>query len=218
MSLRPDRGLTFLEVMVAISLMFLVSVFVMTMFGGGGYAASRMSIRTQTSEYAQEKMDEVMAAVPGSVSSSSGILPGGYSFAEDVQPWALDNRFKSIAVTVTSPDGFQSTCKAVKMGVPPDPAFVLANQLGCLSCHQIGSGPDNPATQSGPLWNQTNFAAAVAASGAPDLATYLTNSINNPDAYVVPGYTNPSTMTVPSSVTPAEVATLVNFLVNRAPP
>jgi hypothetical protein len=135
-----------------------------------------------------------------------------------VQPWAPDSRFNEITVKVTSPDSFQSTCKVLKMANPPDPAFVLANQLGCLTCHQVTSGPDNPASQSAPLWNQTNFAAAVAASGAPDLATYLTNSINNPDAYIVPGYSNPSTMTVPSSVTPAEVATLVNFLVNRAPP
>jgi mono/diheme cytochrome c family protein len=117
------------------------------------------------------------------------------------------------APTVTGATSTGATTSAP----PPAPAGNAAagKQLftanGCAACHTFG-----PAGSNGKVGPDLDHLAADAQkANRGSLEQYVTESIKDPGAYVVPGYPN-GVMPTFSSLTPAQVQDLVAFLTQSA--
>lgn len=93
----------------------------------------------------------------------------------------------------------------------------LVRERGCLTCHTIEPAAGIQGQGRGP-----NFAglAARRANGVPggasDLASYLTQSLYEPGAYVVEGYANimPPTFRPPAKLSYEETTAVVDYLMS----
>jgi cytochrome c551/c552 len=89
-----------------------------------------------------------------------------------------------------------------------DPAAgkALFTAKGCVACHTF-----KPAASTGKIGPDLDNLAASAATAGQPLDQFITTSINDPNAYIAPGYAKPSAMP-PLGLTPPQVSDLVAFL------
>jgi cytochrome c2 len=83
----------------------------------------------------------------------------------------------------------------------------------CITCHTLKSVPGATGT-IGPDMDGIGTRAATRVSGK-SAADYIRDSIKDPNAFIVPGYTSPSPMILPVPVSDSEINDLVAFLVNE---
>ncbi|MCC6888037.1 MAG: c-type cytochrome [Hyphomicrobiales bacterium] len=94
---------------------------------------------------------------------------------------------------------------------------LLTRERGCLTCHTLEPGVGAKGQGRGP--NLAGVAARRAngvAGGSSDLAAYLVQSLYEPGAYLVEGYTNimPASQQPPSKLTYEEVTAVVAYLMS----
>ena len=94
---------------------------------------------------------------------------------------------------------------------------VLARERGCLACHTIEPGAGAKGQGRGP--NFVDVAARRAAGvpgGSSDLVAYLTQSLYDPGAYLVEGYTDimPPAHRPPAKLTYEETTAVVDYLMS----
>lgn len=195
------RGLTMLEIVLAVGILFLCASFLMSMFLAGSSFPKRVDNQVAMDSLAQAKLDEVVGTDPMSPVSlpnpSSGTA-GKYNWAVTSTPWAADNSMVELTAQVSDPDGNSVQVQALRPATPPDPTMrgqMLVNQLACLGCHSIQSGLGTAY----PNWNRQNFVDgwnqynAQNPPGFSSLDAYLRDSIQNPGSFVFNGNnpTNP---------------------------
>ncbi len=133
MTLRPtnrsasSRGLTVLELVISLLLLFIASSFLMGMFLSASGAPKRLDQGSKLEQVASLKMDEIVAAdlgyVPPSETGTIAEFPE-YTYAVDKTDWSADPKFYLVTVEAFSPDGQSRLLTALKpknAPVPPPP-------------------------------------------------------------------------------------------------
>lgn len=187
-----SRGLTFLEMVMALALMFIGAGGVMSILIAGAGWPTRLQQASTRDTLAKELLTQMMVA--GAVPASTPFTPiPGYPTFEArvvVSPANFDSNASVLEVSVRGPMPRITTISTLR-GVYTQPnAMQLLSQYGCMSCHAVGTG----TTTAGPTLNLSNLSAsanaAAAASGQqPNVDRYIEESIRNPASYVVGGYT-----------------------------
>ena len=250
------RGVSILELVVSLLLLFIASSFLMGMFLSAGGAPKRLERGTQLEQLASFKMDEIMVAELGTpLGESSGTFPDypDFQYSVSTEVSSFDPDMLAVVVEARSPDGQKRRLVALKPSrkpnppppppvetafdfpsfipvgigviepaepvepppVLPPPQVVIDN--ACLSCH----GGDYP---SAPIWNLDNITSSAQAAGQSPTA-YIITSIEDPSAYVVPGYGYPADPNTPGSpeyspmegaanVTPEEAQQIANWILS----
>jgi mono/diheme cytochrome c family protein len=87
---------------------------------------------------------------------------------------------------------------------------IFTGTAGCIGCHQIGAA----GGVTGPSLTNIATVAATRQPGA-DAATYIRESIVNPNAYVVPGYPPGQMPAFGNLLSPQQIDQLTEFLLTR---
>jgi prepilin-type N-terminal cleavage/methylation domain-containing protein len=99
------RGLTLLEVMVALVILGIVGVAILEVFGGSARAAASTGAWAQAVAYAEDAMERTKLlplSRPGTLSSTES-LPGDFERWVETEQWAPG--VHQVTVVVTLPDG-----------------------------------------------------------------------------------------------------------------
>lgn len=229
-----------LELVMAITLLFLSASFVMSMFITGSRVPQHVDHNQRMDMLAQAQMDKVIAQ--GSYATTTGPFPCPTPFSgvvEQVDASTFDSGFGPdavvVTVRVTDPEGQMRELRTIKTNTPPPaPGYsLIVNDLTCLSCHSMqaygGGATVGSTTGSAPAWTRAGLEASAAAAGVP-LDTYIRQSVRNPNAFVNTGspnffYTDPTTGQNQSTMTTFSQATLsnqdldmvVNYFVSQLP-
>lgn len=101
---RARRGLTLLEVMVALVILGLVGTSILEVFGGSVRSAGTAHVWSQAVAFAEEGMErtKLAAVAPGAVASPER-LPGGFARQIKTEPWSRD--VARVTVVVSLPGG-----------------------------------------------------------------------------------------------------------------
>ena len=101
---RARRGLTLLEVMVALVILGLVGTSILEVFGGSVRSAGTAHVWSQAVAYAEEGMERTkLAAVAPGAAASPERLPGGFARRVKAEPWSRD--VARVTVVVSLPGG-----------------------------------------------------------------------------------------------------------------
>ena len=99
------RGLTLLEVLVALVILSLVVVGCLQLFGGSLGSAAAAGTWSQAVVYAEDAMEAAKLRPAGPRSTVVEALPGGFRRRVTVRPWGRG--IVRVTVTVALPDGGQ---------------------------------------------------------------------------------------------------------------
>ena len=103
----------------------------------------------------------------------------------------------------------------IEAEVPPGAAIFETN--GCVACHALEAGPDAP--EIGPpleglaTRTSTTIKSPAYTGQADSVEAYIRESIVDPEAYVVEGFTPLMPKTFQSTLSKADLTALVEFLV-----
>jgi cytochrome c1 len=114
------------------------------------------------------------------------------------------------AAAVPTPGGGGTPAPTAAAGSPAALGKTIATQQGCAACHSAGG-----ASGVGPTWKGIAGSTATFTDGSTAVRddAYLRDSIANPDAKVVRGFT-PGIMpkTFGTSLTPAQIDALIEYM------
>jgi prepilin-type N-terminal cleavage/methylation domain-containing protein len=100
---RPRRGFTLLEAMVALVILGLVVLGYLELFGTTVRAAGGAESWSQAVAYAEDGMERVKLDPEDAVSRGGEVLPGGFERRVQSQPWR--NGLQHVTVVVMLPGG-----------------------------------------------------------------------------------------------------------------
>lgn len=238
--MRRSRGLTMLEMVMAIALLFLSASFVMSMFITGSRVPQHVEHNQKMDMLAQAQMDRVIAE--GSYFTTTGPFPCPTPFTGTVTETSansMDSDFQpdALIVTVRVSDGAGQfrELKTIKTNAPPPaPGYsLIVNDLTCLTCHSMqaygGGGQVGSTAGAAPPWTRAQLQANASAAGV-SLDQYIRDSVRNPSAFVNTSssnyyYTDPSNgqnmsyMTTfnTAALSDADLDAVVNYMVSQLP-
>lgn len=204
--MKSTRGMSLLDVVVGMGVLFLTSTLVMNIFLAGTGATRSLDVGNLLEQLAQEKVDELWAQPLSQqpVDGEGGDFPGhpGYTYRWKVQP-SDDPDFHRLEMVASSPYGKRRSLSLLRANrpavppppppAPPAPAPLPPGEpeppvapdfvgLGCTACH-AGSAPSAPA------WTWENLAASAQGAGfGEDVEGYIYESVSDPGEYAVPNY------------------------------
>ena len=107
------RGMTLLEVVVALAILGLVVTAYLELFGGALASARVAQTWSQAVTYATEMMEQrKLEANPAALATGVEALPGGFARRVEITPWASpngDGGFAELRVVVSLPGGGEYT-------------------------------------------------------------------------------------------------------------
>jgi Cytochrome c len=190
-----QKGLSMLEMMFAMVVLFLVGAFVMNMFVTGSHQLVRAGKKEKISGFLRAKTSELRLLEyaqldPLSATGNFGPADPDYLYRIDYsafESYALSEA-RVVEVTVSHPEIGEIKNRLVRSAVPPlSPGQAAFNKFGCASCHSLTSagyaaGPTLvPLDQIGVSGNPRPYQ-----SGSGTLEDYINNSLTDPggfDAY-----------------------------------
>lgn len=189
------RGLSLLELMLAMGLLYLCASFLMSMFVVGSRAPERMNEQAIADVLAQQKMDELVSKdltiVVYADSGTFGPDRPDYRFDLSTAPAGFDPLVTLVTLDVLGPSGARTTLHALR---PPNPApsaeTILDAAFGCTACHRIpGMASSWPDDSMAPPLDKSSLEAAAGRAGQA-LDQYIDQSVRDPASYIDnPSYT-----------------------------
>lgn len=213
-----SRGVTMLELVLALGLLFVSAGGVMTVLMAGAGYPRRTQYVVVRDGLAKIKMDEVTSsAIPPTTGIPLGPITENpdYDFKMDVDVSTFDPSASWVHVTVRGPRPYTTETVLNAMMVK-SPGASLFQTYACDSCHTIGSGPSGV----GPNLNAANLARGLserntAGPGTLTLAQYIDESVRTPDVFKVTdpltGTAYTSSMTAYPTTTEMPAAELVQL-------
>ncbi|MFN8609584.1 MAG: hypothetical protein U0931_18740 [Vulcanimicrobiota bacterium] len=205
---RGFKGLTMLELVLAMGLMFVSASGVMMLIVAGAGYPRRTQYGVIRDGLAKIQLDAYLNDVTMWYSASTFTAPYSsgyftypanpdYQYKLETTPTTFDSRSAWLKVTVKGPipEKVESSIQAVYTDIEtPQVGQALFTSYGCNGCHALSPNPavtaPTPPTLGGVSLN-TGLAQRNAALGGPPitLPEYIRESIRTPDAFLVPGYT-----------------------------
>lgn len=194
MNLRRTRGLSMIEMMFAMVILFLVGAFIMNMFATGSYQLARAGKREKLEGLSRSKTSEMRLVNFSALTSTTGNFAApdnAYQYQVTLSNFGSypPSEARLIDIAVSHPNNGTIRTRLVRWNVPPlDPGQVAFNKFGCASCHSLASAGYPPGPTLVPL-----DAIGVAGNPRPyqtdpsiSLNSYIVDSVVNPggfDAY-----------------------------------
>lgn len=198
--LRKAQGLSMLELVFALGLLFVSSGGVMSILVAGAGWPKRTAFATMRDSLAKVKLDELRIAGSAPTAAAYSAFPNApdYDFQVDVQPSAFDPAASVLKVTVRGPRPMTVNTQLSALYVSPN-GMVLFTQYGCNGCHALGTSPMVDLNMDG-LADAPNLSTATMTAGMNDrnsqpalappipLDSYIAESIRYPSKYLVTGF------------------------------
>ncbi len=155
MNSQKRRGLTMVEMVFAMTLLFLVGSFVMSMFVTGSRQMAMASQNQDLASVTRTKLTEIQSmpfADLASLPTTPTALPAPYDqFSYSVSESSFNGESpavsKQLELTVTHPTFGSKVVRTVRTLVPPpNPGKEAFDKFGCAACHSLPSAgyPDGP--------------------------------------------------------------------------
>lgn len=185
--MRNRRGLTMAEVMVSITVLFVVSSFIMGMFVMGARQTAQATQNHDLASLTRTKLSEVQSLKYGDLDGipTTGNFPApndGFSFRIDFS--VVDGQdladARIVEVTVSHPDYGTRSARTVRADASIDPGKEAWEKFGCGACHTLPAGgyPDLAGRRTlGPIPVAGPPARPVGPGG---LEEYVADSIRDP--------------------------------------
>ena len=193
-SWKHSRGLSMPELMVAMTVLFIVSTFIMSMFVTGlrqtGQATQNQDLesltRAKVSELSQMEWSALIALPQ--ITQNFPVPYDAYSWKLEFSPLQGEsiNESRVCEVTVSHPDYGIRTGRTVRCNIVIDPGKAAWDKFGCDACHSLpGAGYDNGLLPLGPVpVGDPGFdGPRPVAPGPNGLKNYIKDSIDNPTGY-----------------------------------
>lgn len=196
MNLRRPRGLSMIEMMFAMVILFLVGAFIMNMFATGSYQLAQAGKREKLEGLSRSKTSELrlvdfLALAPTPTPVSFPPPDNAYQYQVTLSNFGSypPTEARLVDIAVSHPTNGTIRTRLVRWNVPPlDPGQVAFNKFGCASCHSLAAAGYPPGPTLVPL-----DAIGVAGNPRPfqtdpsiTLNAYIVDSVVNPggfDAY-----------------------------------
>lgn len=216
------RGVTMLELVLALGLLFISAGGVMTVLMAGAGYPRRTQYVVVRDGLAKIKMDEfTSSAIPPTTGIPLGPINENpdYDFKMDVDVSTFDPNASWVHVTVRGPRPYTTETVLNAMMVKSLGASVFQS-YACDSCHTIGSGPSG----LGPNLNAANLQRGLsdrntAGPGTLTMAQYIDESVRDPDGFKVtdpltgtPYTTSMTAYPTTTDMPAADLVQLTNFL------
>lgn len=197
---KNSRGLTMPEVMVAMTILFVVSSFIMTMFVTGmrqtGQATQNQDLENLTRKKLAELRVMPYAQLGSEVVTDAPFSPAPaddrYRYSVSLSPLPGEDpaRTTIVQVTVTHPDYGVRTARTVRCEVIVDPGQAAFEKFGCVQCHtlpQAGAAASTDRVPLGPITptSTTDYAGRGLSGPNPSNAeweSYIAQSVADPGA------------------------------------
>ena len=194
MNNRNNRGLSMLEMVMAMTVLFLVGAFVMNMFVQGSRQMAKAANREKLTSLARAKVSEMrlMDYVDLDGATLSGSFPApddGFQYQvsySDFQGYP-QTEARTVTIAVSHPTHGRTVTRIVRSNVPPlDPGQVAFNKFGCATCHSLPAAGYPAAAGLVPLDQVGQIGDAPPGwpnPSAADFENYVTTSISDPTAF-----------------------------------
>ena len=182
------RGVTMLELVMALGLLFVAAGGVMTILAAGaGYPRHTQWVVVRDA-LAKLKLDSLTARATQPANAAYAPYPGNPDYDVKVDAFAATWNPNDIWITVTvkGPKPMQVESSITGMIVKTVGSDLFFATYNCDSCHTIGNGPGS----TGPNLNGDTLAKGMAArnaalGGSLTLDQYITESVRQPENYKV---------------------------------
>jgi type II secretory pathway pseudopilin PulG len=185
--MRKFRGLSLIELVLALGLIFISAGGVMSVIVAGVSWPKRNQFATVRDSLAKGKLDEIMVnSTPPIPAPIYAPVPGAPDYDMKITTTATtyDPLSQVVEVSVRGPRPQLVTCTIRGLFVPSDGA-VAFEQYGCSSCHALGANTPIPGA---PNLGLASLNAAKDAQNALygtsiTVSAYITESIRQPDKF-----------------------------------
>lgn len=158
--MRRPRGASILEILLAILILFLATLYLLSMFASGQGFTVRGREYSATTFLAQNRMEELLAAPADVLAAGSGkFTPPHEDYAYEVRISDYEGDLKLVEVVVTSPRGARSRLQTLRrvetfFGIACDPAanrlvYAAPGQAQLQLLQDGGSATAGPALPEG---------------------------------------------------------------------
>ena len=186
--MKRSRGLTMMELVFSMGLLFVAAGGVMTILVAGAGYPRRTQYVVVRDGLAKLKLDELLTgSTPPVFSGGYGPYPGNpdYEFRVDTQVTPFDVSSSWVQITVRGPKPMQVESSLRGLYVKPSGSSLL-DAYGCLTCHTTGggtggSGPDLSLASL----TQGNADRNAALGNVVNLDNYIKESVRTPNAFAV---------------------------------
>ena len=186
-------GLSMPELMVAMTILFVVSTFVMSMFVTGARQTGQATQNQDLESLVRLKVSELREA---NFSTLANIGPTAFPPPNDrfqfqvellTMPGEATTDARIVQVTVTHPEFGSRTGRTVRSNVVVDPGAVAWEKFGCGACHSLPAGgypDDSVLLPLGPIPTTPGFDGPRPIPPGPGgLEAYIRDSIDNTLGY-----------------------------------
>lgn len=187
---QDNRGLSMAEMVFAMTLLFLVATFVMSMFIQGSRQMAQAAQNHDLASLTRTKLTEIRAMPFGDLDSLPG-APTGFpapndQFTYSVQFLDFNGEDQAVSrtveLTVSHPTYGSRVVRTVRSLVqPPDPGQVAWEKFGCATCHSIPSAGYPDDGYMIPLEPIGALNPGVTRPGPWD--SYISESVQDPNAF-----------------------------------
>ena len=186
------RGLTMVELVFALGLIFVAAGGVMSIIVAGVSWPKRNQFASVRDSLARAKLDETMISGTPPTPAPYTPVSGAPDYDIRVQTNAapFDPAASVVEVSVRGPRPQQVTSTLKGLYIAPSGALAF-QQYGCASCHVLGPTPPDPyyPNLTGAGLNADKDLQNSIYGTSIDTNEYIRQSIRTPDVFVVPGYT-----------------------------
>jgi type II secretory pathway pseudopilin PulG len=188
--MRYLRGLSLIELVLALGLIFISAGGVMSVIVAGVSWPKRTQFSTVRDSLAKGKLDELMvSSIPPLPSPVFAPVTGFPDYDMQILLHAVpyDPAAQVVQVSVRGPRPQLVTSTILGLFVPSDGA-VAFEQYGCSTCHALGANPPVPGA---PNLGQASLTAATNARNLaydPDVSSvnaYVSESVRQPDRFTM---------------------------------
>ncbi|MBS2037599.1 cytochrome c [bacterium] len=218
-----QRGLTMLELVLAMGLLFVSAGGVMTILVAGAGYPRRTQYVVVRDALAKIKLDELISASAAPLDPPTYVpvtANPDYEVKVEQTPSSWDPKDIWVTVSVRGPIPLQVESKISGMVVTSVGSSLFFTTYHCDSCHTVGTGPNG----LGPNLNGSALAKGLAARNAAlgggfTLDQYIDESVRNPNAYRVidpttgsPYATSMTAYPLPADMPAADVQAISTYL------